>query len=1110
MANNVEATVKVKVEADTSQAQKEVNELSDSMKAFMDFTKTAAETSGKSFISEADMKKLDVLQDKLFNLLETEKISETELGQILAGIGQVQDTFGNVIGNKLREQNELFNQLYGQVNQFRQQSADLLPTARWDNEGLNKIAEARQLYDDINKKLLELNESGKISEETFKQLSTELKGIYSEYGNTLLKNNTTASDLNSWQNFDSSSLFRNKTNPEELKEVEKEHEKILANMQEISKEYDKWYESQQKINQETTQDRINREIQDGKIKLGVDINDIKPFDEEEIKNTNVNYEQLVTTLMKLTNTSSTTSSSVLALAKSFGASTAAISPFLIGIGAVTTYLSATIKAFKAGKKELDEMLSVFDNISKTLGKGSINFLGDFVNGLSKISDIATETIQKLDELSESGIELERTFLTTSAYIGKDATDSLYEFMGNISAASNTMMMSVNDVVAAAGSMGLASEDLVTATENMTVMGRNMGVLIGDTEKAFKDLGQVISKGYVGRDNLLYRIFTKEEINTVRQLSDEVARYNFVMERANRVQDLYNEYIQTASGKVTLMKMQYQEFMTNIGTVALQLYAIVAPVLTKILTLANEVLSAIINIFGWAPKAVGFESVSDKIAGSMGKVGGAAKKATKQVASFDDVIQINDNKSGGGGAGGFDTEGLKDFSSILDDVLGNTDDLTDKWAKFKELLTAGDFKGAGSEFARVIGNELWSINWNDIQTKAKDASSAISSFINGLVDISDSGVRDAWEGIGYTIAEVLNTIIGVVGTFLSDTNFNDIGKALGIAWQAMWASLNVEEAGQALYNGIMGVFDFVGGFLESGGLKQIALAAKKFIQSFFGSFDNIDIAIMTKTATDLVDDIIDSIGIVAEALTSDDVKRVVFGLIEHLVMAFKEKGPEWGSKLNVIISDILGFIEKALKTADNAGLLDAIKQFLEHLKLGELLTQYMKNKLELLKVKLILEVGKFSAVGTALANVIADAFASIKEKIRRIFDDLSKQQWFNTLVRILTSGGGAAQLSTGFLSNIRIPKLATGGVVTSSTLANIGEAGPEAVLPLSNNTQWMDALATKIASQMGTTKAGGTIRVELPNKPFYTKSEMIELGGIIQEALNMYGRNVSIV
>lgn len=57
-----------------------------------------------------------------------------------------------------------------------------------------------------------------------------------------------------------------------------------------------------------------------------------------------------------------------------------------------------------------------------------------------------------------------------------------------------------------------------------------------------------------------------------------------------------------------------------------------------------------------------------------------------------------------------------------------------------------------------------------------------------------------------------------------------------------------------------------------------------------------------------------------------------------------------------------------------------------------------------------------------------------------------------------------------LKAIKIPRLAEGGIAMSSTLANIGENGREAVLPLDNNTEWMDALADKIAARsQGPTK-----------------------------------------
>ena len=71
------------------------------------------------------------------------------------------------------------------------------------------------------------------------------------------------------------------------------------------------------------------------------------------------------------------------------------------------------------------------------------------------------------------------------------------------------------------------------------------------------------------------------------------------------------------------------------------------------------------------------------------------------------------------------------------------------------------------------------------------------------------------------------------------------------------------------------------------------------------------------------------------------------------------------------------------------------------------------------------------------------------------------------------GGNKFGLSIPTISNVSIPRLANGGITTGSTLANIGEAGREAVLPLENNLSYMKPLAEMIASEM---KGVQTVRI----------------------------------
>lgn len=57
---------------------------------------------------------------------------------------------------------------------------------------------------------------------------------------------------------------------------------------------------------------------------------------------------------------------------------------------------------------------------------------------------------------------------------------------------------------------------------------------------------------------------------------------------------------------------------------------------------------------------------------------------------------------------------------------------------------------------------------------------------------------------------------------------------------------------------------------------------------------------------------------------------------------------------------------------------------------------------------------------------------------------------------------------------KIPKLAKGAIVDRATLAMIGEAGKEVVMPLENNTGWIDKLAEKISVKNGGKTTNATI------------------------------------
>lgn len=77
------------------------------------------------------------------------------------------------------------------------------------------------------------------------------------------------------------------------------------------------------------------------------------------------------------------------------------------------------------------------------------------------------------------------------------------------------------------------------------------------------------------------------------------------------------------------------------------------------------------------------------------------------------------------------------------------------------------------------------------------------------------------------------------------------------------------------------------------------------------------------------------------------------------------------------------------------------------------------------------------------------------------------------------GGGTFKFAIPY-----VPYMAQGGIVTQPTVAMIGERGKEAVMPLENNTGWIDELAGKIAGIMGgrqmQTAGAGNVSVYIGN------------------------------
>lgn len=109
-------------------------------------------------------------------------------------------------------------------------------------------------------------------------------------------------------------------------------------------------------------------------------------------------------------------------------------------------------------------------------------------------------------------------------------------------------------------------------------------------------------------------------------------------------------------------------------------------------------------------------------------------------------------------------------------------------------------------------------------------------------------------------------------------------------------------------------------------------------------------------------------------------------------------------------------------------------------------------------------GIFKKVGTTVSDAIT---GSVRSAINGVLSGATNI--INGFIRAINAAIGVINAIPGVsiskLSELSVPALAKGGIVDSATLAQIGEAGREAVIPLERNTGWMRGLAKELVSEM---------------------------------------------
>ena len=439
----------------------------------------------------------------------------------------------------------------------------------------------------------------------------------------------------------------------------------------------------------------------------------------------------------------------------------------------------------------------------------------------------------------------------------------------------------------------------------------------------------------------------------------------------------------------------------------------------------------------ASVSTGLQQASNGASGlssALNKAANNAKELKKQTMGFDElnVVSSQTSASSGGGAGGggiggtgslgaLDMSGIGDVASGLEDFSTKVEEIR---AKMESILFLAGLVGAAI-VAWKIGDFVDKLKTvegykESILSKAKSIGGWMLIVAGALLLVQ--GYSDAWVN-GLDWGNFATILAGIALTI----------TGLTLAFGAKAGAIGAVVAGISLL--VLGIKDLV----ENGYSMEAVLAVLAGgVMVVVGAILAFNASLLASPITWIV---LAIAGLVAAFVIlwneCEGFRNFFIAMWEGIKSAFNAV-VEW---FKGAIESIGNFFSNAAKTIKNVwnGIPNFFKGIWEGIK------------------KIFSKVGE--VIGNAITNTVKKAVNAVLSVAVGIINGFISA--INLAIKVINLIPGV-EISK--IKKLDVPKLAKGGIATRSTLANIGEAGKEAVLPLENNTGWMDILADRIAAR----------------------------------------------
>ncbi len=537
--------------------------------------------------------------------------------------------------------------------------------------------------------------------------------------------------------------------------------------------------------------------------------------------------------------------------------------------------------------------------------------------------------------------------------------------------------------------------------------------------------------------------------------------------------------------------QANQLKANIDYMTSALSTLVSPALDYLVNAAMKLMS----IFNGVLKALfGIDMFANATAASLSEANKSAKEISKLKTSFDEMETLgsssNDTSSGGTSvAPNFD---FGQYESMMDKFEHFFDPILKAWDSTGHLLVENiEYSFENLKYLFVsIGKSFDKIWQNGSGQELIENLILLSSNLVGLIGDIAKGWGDAWNeaGVGDRVIQkmlditnkllvIVNKVVEKFSEWIRKIDWSPVLEGLDDLLDGIDLLLDCimngdwDRLGTFLYDKITGYVKTMIEWIENIDWYQLGKDAANFVFSA-----------VSKVLTELI-----------KFITSIDWLQLFFDIAEMCVKGFI-------NGLTFLVSFVVELFDEVVNAIkDLLGIHSPSTVFKD---IGLMILEGLKKGLSLSAIKkffiTILETiketfnsipswfkSKFTEAWNNVKNVfssggkifdgIKDGISSVfKTVVNKLIDGINKVIAipFNKINKMLNTIRDISVLGiTPFkslwtynpLTVPQIPKLAKGGIVNRATQVVVGEAGKEAVLPLENNTEWMEQLAELINS-----------------------------------------------